>query len=290
MNPDFICIGAQKAGTTWLYRQLRAHPDAWLPPVKELHYFDREARRCAHHPLARLGEPGTRAAFAEWLGELRHHRQPGDLAWGRHYFFGERNDQWYVRLFEPGRERLAGEFTPAYSAMSPGRISHVARLAPQARILLILRNPVERAWSHAVMNLCRFAGRAVSDVSDEAFLAHFSGRGSRRRGDYPGMLRRWQSAFPADQLHVRFYDELKASPGDFLAGVCQFLGLDPSPLPRTLSPTGVTINSGGYDRIPARLEKALSAQYLDMLTFLADQFGTPADRWLSRAQSLLQAR
>src|SRR3954451_6343376 len=43
-GPDFICIGAQKAGTGWLYEQLRAHPDFWVPPIKELHYFDRLAR------------------------------------------------------------------------------------------------------------------------------------------------------------------------------------------------------------------------------------------------------
>jgi hypothetical protein len=38
--PDFLCVGAQKAGTSWLYRQLEPHPDFWMPPVKELHYFD----------------------------------------------------------------------------------------------------------------------------------------------------------------------------------------------------------------------------------------------------------
>src|SRR3954454_22181194 len=42
-GPDFLCIGAQKAGTGWLYEQLRSHPDFWMPPMKELHYFDRLA-------------------------------------------------------------------------------------------------------------------------------------------------------------------------------------------------------------------------------------------------------
>src|SRR4029078_219812 len=39
-GPDFLCVGAQKAGTSWLYRQLEPHPDFWMPPVKELHYLD----------------------------------------------------------------------------------------------------------------------------------------------------------------------------------------------------------------------------------------------------------
>src|SRR5438309_7414307 len=42
--PDFLCVGAQKAGTTWLYRELESHPDFWMPPLKELHYFDQLSR------------------------------------------------------------------------------------------------------------------------------------------------------------------------------------------------------------------------------------------------------
>src|SRR5205814_8495954 len=48
-GPDFLCIGAHKAGSTWLYQQLDSHPDFWMPPVKELHYFDQlsSAQRAA---------------------------------------------------------------------------------------------------------------------------------------------------------------------------------------------------------------------------------------------------
>ena len=43
-QPDFLCVGAQKGGTSWLYQQLESHPDFWMPPVKELHYFDKLSR------------------------------------------------------------------------------------------------------------------------------------------------------------------------------------------------------------------------------------------------------
>jgi hypothetical protein len=48
--PDFLCVGAQKAGTSWLYRQLEPHPDFWMPPVKELHYLDNLNRARRFHP------------------------------------------------------------------------------------------------------------------------------------------------------------------------------------------------------------------------------------------------
>ena len=47
-RPDFLCVGAQKAGTSWLYRQLEPHPDFWMPPVKELHYLDNLNRTKRH--------------------------------------------------------------------------------------------------------------------------------------------------------------------------------------------------------------------------------------------------
>ena len=77
-RPDFLCVGSQKGGTSWLYGQLACHPDFWMPPVKELHYFDLLARTRADPPRP----PGrTRRLFsgtgeeAQWpilhrLGQL----------------------------------------------------------------------------------------------------------------------------------------------------------------------------------------------------------------------------
>jgi hypothetical protein len=53
-KPDFLCIGAQKAGTRWLYDQVAAHPGAWLPPIKELHFFNRGVKRRDRREARRL--------------------------------------------------------------------------------------------------------------------------------------------------------------------------------------------------------------------------------------------
>ena len=53
--PDFLCVGAQKAGTSWLYRQLEPHPDFWMPPVKEFHYLDQLNRTKRHSRSAPRG-------------------------------------------------------------------------------------------------------------------------------------------------------------------------------------------------------------------------------------------
>ena len=101
--PDFVVIGAQKAGTTSLYRMLRKHPQVHMPRTKELHYFD---------------------------------------------FHYERGPEWYAAQFRPGRwERRRGEATPNYMWGPLARQRLIADL-PSARIIAILRNPVDRAYSH----------------------------------------------------------------------------------------------------------------------------------------------
>jgi hypothetical protein len=68
--PHFIGIGAQKAGTTWLYRNLQEHPEVWLPPEKELHYFDE--KRIARRSL--VGRAfGRTVEGARWRRQLRRH-------------------------------------------------------------------------------------------------------------------------------------------------------------------------------------------------------------------------
>ncbi|MBK7919375.1 MAG: sulfotransferase [Chloroflexi bacterium] len=65
MKPDFLCIGAQKAGTTWLYQALRQHPQVSMPPIKENHYFDRGKRPYALDLLSKHAP--TRRRFLRWL-------------------------------------------------------------------------------------------------------------------------------------------------------------------------------------------------------------------------------
>src|SRR5438094_6624595 len=66
--PDFLCVGAQKAGTSWLYRQLEPHPDFWMPPVKELHYLDNLNRARRFHAPRRGDERD--ASFLEDMNNL----------------------------------------------------------------------------------------------------------------------------------------------------------------------------------------------------------------------------
>ena len=87
--PDFLCIGAQKAGTTWLYDNLKKHPDLGLPDVKELHYFDSRERILNHNLLRRLLRPHSvpfwlKKSLDEWRNpifkkQIKSHLADGNL-------------------------------------------------------------------------------------------------------------------------------------------------------------------------------------------------------------------
>ena len=109
--PDFVVVGAQKAGTTSLYRMLRKHPQIHMPRTKELHFFD------VHWDRASSGTPTS--------------SRPGRWEWRR------------------------GEATPYY-LYRPMVRERMLQVLPKARIVVILRNPVDRAYSHYWHDLRRF--------------------------------------------------------------------------------------------------------------------------------------
>ena len=125
MGPDFICIGAPKAGTTWIYKHLAAHPDVWIPLVKELHYFDRkfELPRVGKKLTVRKGLfglfPGhSRRLITRKLLKAGMSFSVRDIQWCVRYFGGNPTDEWYISLFEDRNGKVCGELTTDYCAIS----------------------------------------------------------------------------------------------------------------------------------------------------------------------------
>jgi hypothetical protein len=135
--PDFLCVGAQKAGTSWLYQQLEAHPDFWMPPVKELHYLDELSRTKRFHP-PRCGDERD-AVFLESMKDLST----------RFYLDLER----YGRLFQHKGTRVSGDISPAYSTLRDEIIERVVNHFPNLKVVFLARDPVERAWSQLSMGV-----------------------------------------------------------------------------------------------------------------------------------------
>ena len=175
--PDFVGIGAQKAGTSWWYQLVCSHPDVYARPDihKERHYFDRYAVRP----------------------------------------YGPEQSERYRAWFPRPVGRLSGEWTPDYLSM-PWVPDLLSQAAPEAKLLVMLRDPVERIAS-GLAHVRRDVGRvALSDEKDALI-----------RGFYHEALCWWLHRFPREQILVLQFEQCLLEPAAQIRHTYQFLGLRP---------------------------------------------------------------
>jgi hypothetical protein len=229
-----FCIGATKAGTSWLYEYLYAHSECHLRSIKELRYFDtvenglfdremRRKRKTAESLRNRmLSSPKARmAGLTAKLQDVLEYQAV--LAQG------VSGDKAYLAYLTAGAKGagLVADITPSYALLSKEQLGHMASVAPNARFLYLLRDPVARLWSHVRMVATRGA-KSLDAVPDACFALLeqvLNGResGMTARGDYAATLGRLRQAVDPSRLMVMFMEDMLTPKG--LARLCEFLGI-----------------------------------------------------------------
>ncbi len=218
--PNFIIIGAQKSGTTSLYYYLQQHPHIYMSPVKEAHFFDYEAAG-------------------------RNFRGPGPSSPPRIASIED-----YRALFRGvSGEKAIGEASPLYIYI-PGTPKLIRRHIPEAKIIAILRNPADRAYS-AFLHTIRHGWEPLTDFvqalrEEESRIRdgwhpryHY-----RERGFYYKQLKRYFDVFGRDRVGVFLYEDLMADPLGVLQGLFRFLEVDEAFVPDM----SIRYNTGGVPR------------------------------------------
>ena len=280
-SPSFLGIGAARAGTTWLHTNLKKHPKLWLPPIKELHYFDVQRRGAQGYCIV----PDINCWRMSWVWYYRHAKllcrrlarlrvRPG-FAW--RYLFGIRSDRWYAKLFRT--DRISGEITPAYMLLPRQVVEDIYRLNPDMKIIFLLRNPVSRAWSNLRLRL----GKAVLKATDDTILEEMNSPGSVLRSRYAQAVNNWRGVFGENQVFIAFFDDLVATPRDLLRSILNFLGVDSSDANLPATPEK-EVNASVKRDLPEHLLPHLYATYLDDLRELEKLVGGPVGKWLAKAE------
>ncbi len=197
----------------------------------------------------------------------------------------------YQRRFAEAGNRTRGEITPSYGVIAPWRIKTIRRLMPDLRLVLIVRNPIDRAWSHALMKTAREHDRAPGDVDDTEFVAQFRSHYSIERGQFSKIIDQWTSIFDEDQLHIAFFDDIVDRPKSMLSEVLEHIGartdIDWSTVPfaqvidRGVRGQGDVIGSSST-ALPAHHRALLEELYADEIATLAKTLGGPAKTWLDQ--------
>jgi hypothetical protein len=192
--PNLFIIGAMKAGTSSLHEYLHQHPEIFMSRMKEPQYF------------------------------APHHTRQG-LAWGQGNPWPEPGIDWYLRLFEDaGEVKYAGESSVSYTAVPwvTGCEQRIYEFNPEARLIYLMRDPVERALSHYWHFVAD--GREDRDIltavkRKEEYVA---------RSNYAMQLRPYFQTFGRDRVYLLTLEELTARPEENFRRLFAWLGVDPN--------------------------------------------------------------
>jgi len=265
-RPDFLCVGAQKAGTSWLYQQLERHPDFWMPPVKELHYLDLLNRTKRLHP-PRCGDERD-ASFLEDMNNL-----------GARFYLDLDS---YGRLFCHKGALLSGDISPAYSALNDEVIERVVNHFPNLKVVFMARDPVERAWSQLSMGVRLGMINRFDAMDPEEVICNLLNPGVLVRSHPSKIVARWKRYVRPENFRVYFFDDLKEKPAELRQSALKFLGGDPNKPSVKLKPH--ENNNAGREklRLTAKVRHRMAKFFEHELKACASELGGRAKSWPGR--------
>lgn len=253
MKIHFVVAGMQKCGTTTLHRLLAQHPEVHMAPIKGTHFFDTESH------------------FADETVDYSA----------------------YHAFFSPGpQHRVIGEATPIYSFWEPA-LSRIRAYNPEMKVILVLRNPIERAYSH--WNFMRF--RRTENLGFEEALAAEESRAHAclplqdrdfsyvARGIYTRQLERLSNCFPPAQRLVLRMEDLLDRRSDALDRIWSFLGVD---RPATIVPVHANRKEYSSPMAPATRER-LRGVFAEEIRAVERMLGWDLADWLSDRSAVREA-
>jgi len=266
--PDFLCIGTQKAGTTWLFEQFRQHPQIWMPPIKELHYFDHlfceENRKWTKWHIEQ-----SAARIIKWHAnnkkiDFEIINYISSLAIGSLF-----DEEWYGKAFDRkvAINKTIGDITPEYCAIGKDGIRYVSELLNNPKIIWLIREPVSRALSQLRMNVSRVYG--AQPISEDIWMQYAKHSSIINRGNLSLYIPQWEEVFPNNILFL-FYKDIARDPFGLLQTAEIFLGV---PHFNNYSSPDKVIHAGVKADVPVVVVEYLTKQLEGEIDFLKAKFG-----------------
>jgi hypothetical protein len=248
--PDFLLIGPQRTGTTWLFRNLIRHPDIFMPYEKEVFYFSHlEKEKSKYFRSDRL----------EWYSS-RFKTTLNSYLRTNYALYQDFRDIKTLRL-NPIKFfscKIKGEATASYAVMNENIINEICILHPDIKIILLLRHPIERAWSHAKKNLSRDKNIPLSELKYSAFHEFYNSKYQISCGNYTTIIERWNKFIKKENFFIDLFDNIQKNPSELLLKIIDFLNIKKNPY-NYFDPeiTNTTINATQKKPIPERDKEAL---------------------------------
>ena len=259
--PDFLLIGPQRTGTTWLHHHLFRHPSIFLPRQKETYFFSRLEKAGKKEPnftgLDDYLERAMSDSPRDWIRKSIHALRQS----GTRY-----------------RPVVRGESTATYAILEPEIIGEICRINPDLKAIMMLRDPLERAWSHARKDLFWHGVPDPEDFPLEDFQKFCRASGQTRLARYSEIAEKWRAHLKPGHLFIGRFDDISANPETTLEAIHHFLGvpagrryMDAGKLEKRINPAPeVAIPPAALDYLREQLEDWIS-DYEAMLAALATE-------------------
>jgi hypothetical protein len=280
-GPDFLCIGMGKSGTGWLYDQCQHHPDFWMPPIKEVHYLDKAFPSAIAKKILR--------ADREWRNQQRLKRgkrplEDRDMEFVREHEATRHrpmNLEAYARLYRFKGQQLSGDITPSYGAMPEDFIARVMARFPVLKIILLLRDPVSRAWSHFCMK--NRADRIPTEDlrQPNRFRALLQESKAVRTGSPAAIAQRWLDHVPPEQFRYYFFEDIVSDPETVRDHVMSFLDANTA-LTAAVDPSRNRKAEKPKLDITDEIQAILAEHFADEIATSAALFGSHAVNWAAK--------
>ena len=287
--PDFLVIGAGRAGTTWLYENLKLMDGIWLPPNKELHYFDRDLKYPSPNFLAEnsfvkriMGNEyynkDFRRKMVRKIGKSILNFDLYSLFWRIKYYSGYINDNWYKSLFKYSDNTMTGDITPAYQLLDENDVRHIYNIMPHSKIIFILRDPIERTWSQIRKNkLDNLSKGEIERLIHTPDIKH--------RNDYLATINIWLKYFPKENFKVLYFDDIQKTAGKTLTEVITFLRGHNSI--NSNIDISKKINAAPKREMPNEIKITLAKELQPLLFQLSESLGGYPREWFERSKNIL---
>ena len=259
--PDFLILGPQRTGSNWLYQNLKLHPQVFLTTPKEIFFFNKVKK-----PEDRKYKSNDLAWYLEFYDE------PFEI-------YLKNNLKMLKKYGECYRPKIRGEGTASYATMSKDLIENVVILNPNIKAILMIRNPIMRAWSHAKKDLLNPSylnsrrERTLDEVTDNEFEEFF--RKSYKGSNYSTIIQNWSSCLKEGHLFIGFFDDIGDCPQKLLLQIFDFLEISSkdkyitSAAKQRIKPT----DKSEKRELPEKYQLILEELFKDEIMRLEQKFG-----------------
>lgn len=232
----FLSTGAMKAGTTWVYDKLQHNPNIHFSKEKEIYYFshiDGIANSLSLDKRKQRAKKAIRTSSrALKTGELSLPEHMENIDWYLNYTANEVNDTWYFNLFEEALikdpTQYIADFSNLTCFLSNEGWSHVRNVAKRIKVIYILRNPIDRLWSHYKFHLQFVNHKEMKSPEEniELFRRITSKPWFYRNSLYSVNIKNMKEFLNEDEFKIYYLDDISSNPESYLKDIEDFIGVD----------------------------------------------------------------